>query len=182
MATPLIARFVGPTWDPSWMKMIEFPLEFHWNLFSGVQLTIRFGSGWTNPDKIHWCIHAALGGDELTGNLTTEFMFPSCIQKLIWSYIRLISEFMMTSSNGNSFHVTGLLCREFTGHRWIPHTKASDTDLWCFLWSAPEKTVEQTFVRLMIDLRHHRAHHDTTVMCHDTFKFPSWLSGKWVSD
>ena len=28
--------------------------------------------------------------------------------------------------------------REFTGHQWIPHTKASDTELWCFLWSAPE--------------------------------------------
>ena len=21
---------------------------------------------------------------------------------------------------------------EFTGHRWMPHTKASDTELWCF--------------------------------------------------
>ena len=26
--------------------------------------------------------------------------------------------------------------REFTGPRWIPHTKASDAELWCFLWSA----------------------------------------------
>ena len=34
--------------------------------------------------------------------------------------------------------------REFTGHRWIPRTKASDADLWCFLWAAPEPTVEQT--------------------------------------
>ena len=25
-----------------------------------------------------------------------------------------------------------------TGHRWIPHTKASDAELWDFLWSAPE--------------------------------------------
>ena len=23
-------------------------------------------------------------------------------------------------------------------HRWIPHTKASDAELWCFLWSASE--------------------------------------------
>ena len=28
-------------------------------------------------------------------------------------------------------------CGEFTGPRWIPHTKASDAELWCFLWSAP---------------------------------------------
>ena len=46
--------------------------------------------------------------------------------------IRLI---MMTSSNGNIFRVTGHLCGEFTGDRWIPRTKASDAELWCFLWS-----------------------------------------------
>ena len=45
---------------------------------------------------------------------------------------------MMTSSNGNIFRVTGHLCGEFTGHRWIPRTKASDAELWCFLWSEPE--------------------------------------------
>ena len=44
---------------------------------------------------------------------------------------------MMTSSYGNIFHVTGPLCGEFTGLRWIPQTKASDAELWCFLWSAP---------------------------------------------
>ena len=44
---------------------------------------------------------------------------------------------MMTSSNGNMFRVTGHLCGEFTGPRWIPRTKASDAELWCFLWSAP---------------------------------------------
>ena len=32
---------------------------------------------------------------------------------------------MMTSSNGNIFRVTGHLCGEFTGLRWIPRTKAS---------------------------------------------------------
>ena len=40
------------------------------------------------------------------------------------------------------FRVTGHLCGEFTGHRWIPHSKASDAELWCFLWSAPEWTFE----------------------------------------
>ena len=45
---------------------------------------------------------------------------------------------MMTSSNGNIFRATGHLCGEFTGPRWIPRTKASDAELWCFLWSASE--------------------------------------------
>ena len=53
---------------------------------------------------------------------------------LQWSQSNII----MTSSNGNIFRVTGLLCREFTGHQWIPCTKSSDAELWCFLWSAPE--------------------------------------------
>ena len=49
----------------------------------------------------------------------------------------------MTSSNGNIFRVTGHLCGEFTGPQWIPHTKASDAGLGCFLWSAPELLSKQ---------------------------------------
>ena len=48
-----------------------------------------------------------------------------------------IMQYMMTSSNGNIFRVTGPLYGEFTGHRRIPLTKASDAELSCFLWSAP---------------------------------------------
>ena len=50
---------------------------------------------------------------------------------------------MMTSANGNIFHITGPLWGESTGDRWIPLTKASDAELWYFLWSAPEQTIEQ---------------------------------------
>ena len=45
---------------------------------------------------------------------------------------------MLTSSNENIFRVTGPLCGEFTGDRWIPHTKATNAELWCFLWSVSE--------------------------------------------
>ena len=41
-----------------------------------------------------------------------------------------LSYTMMTSSNGNIFRVTGHLCGEFTGLRWIPHTKPSGAELW----------------------------------------------------
>ena len=44
---------------------------------------------------------------------------------------------MMMPSNGDIFRVTGHLCGKFTGHRWIPRTKASDAELLYFLWSAP---------------------------------------------
>ena len=36
--------------------------------------------------------------------------------------LRLPAYNMMTSSNGNIFHITGLLWREFNGHWWIPQT------------------------------------------------------------
>ena len=65
-------------------------------------------------------------------------------------WIPMIQLLMMTSSNGNIFRVTGPLCGEFTGPRWIPRTKASDAELWCFLWSASEYTVEKIIVRLVI--------------------------------
>ena len=53
-------------------------------------------------------------------------------------------QFILTSSSGNTFRVTGHLWGESVGHRWIPLTKASDTEIWCYLWSVPEQTVEQT--------------------------------------
>ena len=49
---------------------------------------------------------------------------------------------MMTSSNRNIFRVTGPLGGKFTGQRWISLTKASDADLWCFLWLGPQQMVE----------------------------------------
>ena len=57
---------------------------------------------------------------------------------------RFYTKYMVTSPNGNIFRVTGPLCREFTGDRWILITKASNAELWCFLCSVPEQTVEQT--------------------------------------
>ena len=43
-------------------------------------------------------------------------------------------------------------------------TKASDVDLWCFLWSAPE-TNGWANNGDAGDLRRHRAHYDVTVLC-----------------
>ena len=65
--------------------------------------------------------------------------FPPSARHLNKNYIlHQLNIYMMTLSNGNIFRVTGHLCGEFTGHRWIPRTKASDAELWCFLWSASE--------------------------------------------
>ena len=51
--------------------------------------------------------------------------------------------FMMTSLNWNIFRVTGPLCGEFAGYRWIPRTKDSDAEPWCFLWSRLNKRLSK---------------------------------------
>ena len=68
---------------------------------------------------------------------------------------------MMTSSNGNISRVTGHLCGEFTGQQWIRRTKASDAELWCFLWSVQ---LSKQFCGEAGDLRRNRAYYDVTVM------------------
>ena len=83
----------------------------------------------------------------------TSHLFAPCLTS---------SPSMMTSSNGNIFRVTGPLCKEFTGHRWIPHTKASDAELWCFLWSAWINAWVNN--REAGGLRRHPAHYDVIVM------------------
>ena len=79
--------------------------------------------------------------DTFTHSLQVYFTVTGAIMSVPLTdmvYLRLwlvYVSIMMTSSNGSISRVTGHLCGEFTGPRWIPHTKASDAELWCFLWS-----------------------------------------------
>ena len=70
---------------------------------------------------------------------------------------------MMASLNGNIFRVTGLLFGDFTGHRWISHTKASDAEHICFFFICAW-TNAWVNNRDAGDLRHHRTHYDVIVM------------------
>ena len=78
---------------------------------------------------------------------------------------------MMTSSNGNIFRATGPLWGEFTGHRWIPLTKARVVELWCFLICAWTNGWENHWKTG--DLRRHRAHYDVSVMFGN---FPKYIA------
>ena len=70
---------------------------------------------------------------------------------------------IMASSKGNIFRVTGPLCGEFTDHRWIPITKASEAELlmfslicaWINGWINKRESG---------DLKRYRTHYDVTVM------------------
>ena len=87
-------------------------------------------------------------------------------------------KYVMTSSNGSIFCVTGPLWREFTGHRWIPITKASDAELWCFLWSA-HWTNGWINNREAGDLGRHRAHYDVIVVI--SWKWKLWRHDLWLA-
>ena len=75
----------------------------------------------------------------VTDSRTHLFIY---VEESIPGVLQSVAIIMMTSSNENIFRVTGPSCGAFIGHRLIPLTKASDAELWCFLWSAAEQTVK----------------------------------------
>ena len=105
-----------------------------WKKFFVNRITVWNSHFLTNLTYIYLiCLYFILAMFRVSTDYEVWEVFPSKVDYLI---------IMMKSSNGNIFRVTGHLCGEFTGSPWIPHTKASDAELWCFLLSAPERTVE----------------------------------------
>ena len=101
-------------------------------LFQGYLVAGQVASHlWSNTDPIHWRIY--------------PLPRPSYSNTIYWQiYVSFRLNYgsvwilIMTSSNANIFHVTAPLWGESTSYRWIPRTKASNAELWSFLWSAPE--------------------------------------------
>ena len=126
-----IFRVSGPLWGEStehrWVPLTKA---------SGTELWCFFICAWTNAwannrDAVDLRRHGA------HYDVTVMELDAIAFQRSNWQFPaqpRLLFKFMMTSSNGNLFRVTGHLCGEFTGHLLIPRTKASDAELWCFLW------------------------------------------------
>ena len=113
-------------------------------------------NGWNLHVHTHLCIcthiHTLLCIGEVPVSITSlgkgvDIIFNKIIPKIssknihkINPKVALVRVVMITSSNGNIFRVTGHLCGEFTGRRWIPRTKASDAELW---WSALNKRLNK---------------------------------------
>ena len=89
-----------------------------------------------------------------TGVLASAILVSVCeLSKLDVTAYHMSSLFLMWYLHDDvikwkHFRVTGPLWGQC--HRQIPPTKASDAELWCFLWSPPEQTVEQTTETLVI--------------------------------
>ena len=109
--------------------------------------------------------------------LVMNFVFScvtSCYNKQC--YMEVCLYFTWWCHQMETFSALLALCvGEFTGNRWIPRTKASDAELWCFLWSASEKNGWANN-RDAGDLRRHRAHYNVTVR--DPL-FQTRLNGIW---
>ena len=75
----------------------------------------------------------------------TRFVGAEVVEQVIYSHFAVLHfRGMMTSSNGNISALLGLcVSGEMTGHQRIPLTKASDTELWCFLWFALDKRLSK---------------------------------------
>ena len=81
---------------------------------------------------------------------------------------------MMTSSNGKIFHVTDHLCGEFTGHRWIPRTKARVNN-----GQAGDLRCHHTHYDVIVMMKAFHAYDTSTCRAkalHITFEFDSQLS------
>ena len=85
------------------------------------------------------------------------------------SHLLVFALHMMTSSNGNIFRVTGILCGEFTGHRWIP-TQRPVTRSFDLFFDLHQKKNSSVNNREAGDLRRHRAHYVVSLMM-DSFTF-----------
>ena len=128
---------------------VQFRLA-HYQLIRHInnrRFTMQFDESSTNIDNVH------------TYQLTTKSSKTFHLQILFVGNVQHYD----VIKNGNIFRVTGSLWREFTDDRCVPLTKATDAELWCFLWSAPKERVEANHQDAG-DLRHHRAHNDITVM------------------
>ena len=126
--------------------LIKFKVIFNWdteNITKMTKISVPIGN---KPLKFMWkhrywtlilyilSIQAMVSSYkciQLDSKLSAQYWIVTHI------HVCTMHDGMMTSSNGNTFRVTGPLCGEFTDHRWIPLTKTSDADLWYFLWFAP---------------------------------------------
>ena len=76
--------------------------------------------------------------------------------------VLIYASYMKTSSNENILCVTGPLCGEFTGPRWIPPQRSVTRSFDVFFDLHPNKRLnKQSWAG---DLIRHRDHYDITVM------------------
>ena len=116
--TPTRTHTLTPVLHPS----LDFDLDscYHCTLINKIQLN------WNqNIKPFFWKTQLEI----LFAKCPAQCIDPSTLWKMVISckqHLQMHFIDMMTSWNGNIFRVTGPLCGEFTGDRWIPLTEAGD--------------------------------------------------------
>ena len=96
------------------------------------------------------------------GFLLTSWIFSCSIDFPDAGEINSPTYFKMTSSNGSIFRVTGLLCGEFTGLRWIPTQRPVTQSFDIFFHLRLNQQLNKQWRDR--SLRRHYVHYDVVVM------------------
>ena len=135
---------------------------------------------WSHLDKRFWCIFFAQ-----TKYVVNNYVAPPCHVSYYWqekhltvtdaqrAYIRaMVILVMMMSSNGNIFHVTGLLCGNPSVTGEFPSQKTVRRSFEVFFDLRLSNRLSKQDAG---DLRRHRAHDDVSVMVSDISRCCSLL-------
>ena len=171
-ATKIIKNILPQGFDLSSSCFLASGITLHsWKLGclrpKGIWQRIASGVHFNDIDSCHGP-HLSMQLRSTANEWYDIFLFDQKqLHKFLQTPMRTMSSYwdmcMMTSSNGNSFRVTDTLCGEFTGHRWIPRTKASDVGALIFSWIC-------AWIKDWVnnceacDLRRHRGHYDVIVL------------------
>ena len=136
-------------WWIKWWTMCEIhPFQRHvtssiWNIHKVYAKSADVTSVCNFKSLLVTIVHKTVHSETAHGPFQKiRFMNYSCQTPTNFRFTTSITSgripiYTMTSSNGNTFRLTGPLFGDLTGHRRIPLTKARDAELWYFLWSAP---------------------------------------------
>ena len=139
----------------NWIKMLNSVLKKCIPICSTILFVILFGAHWVNTtyydlnfcqviyDIIWYWLHTLRWLHLLRSNKASR---PAGSHLLDPQHGMVITG--GASSNNNTMHDEVIKWNHFPRYwpfvrgihrsRWIPRTKASDAELWCFLWSVPE--------------------------------------------
>ena len=143
---PLCGEFTGDRWIPRTNGQLRGKC-FHLMTSSCVIMKPMGYLSLTMPSDQHWNSHYK---DKMVMRLSYLYNGNPCTQT---DGLSIETEQRILGPAGSPQHDDIIKWKYFPrywpfvrgipGHPWIPRTKASDAELWCFLWYMPEQTVEQ---------------------------------------
>ena len=137
----------------------------------------------TRPSYLHNGISYTTGKMTSLYWIRTQVAYIECpnIMTITAVTINGNREPMMMSSNGNILCVSGPLWGESTSGRWIPLTKASDAELWCFWDLHLNKRLSKQSRRRWFEMPLHSLWHHCNALFHlPALSLINQLSAWWV--